>query len=276
VHPIALALALTAAVLHSGWNLVVKSTPDRILGAWHVSGGAGLINVVVLAVVGLPDRQVWWLVLLSSVIQTAYMLLLATAYRVGDMSFVYPIARGSAPLFITAAGILLLSDEVVLLAGIGVVVVALSLGSLAVGASSNKGLGWALATGATVAAYTTVDAASVRIQGSAIPVVAAVFVVHAVMLTAVVAITRGRAAMAESLRDRPLRAGIGAVGSALSYLTVMAATLYAPVGPVTAVREISVILVVAAGRLMLKEPVTRPQLIAIGGCLSGIVMIAVS
>ncbi|MGF1666277.1 MAG: hypothetical protein ACFCVC_08400 [Acidimicrobiia bacterium] len=56
----------------------------------------------------------------------------------------------------------------------------------------------------------------------------------------------------------------------------MAATLYAPVGPVTAVREISVILVVAAGRLMLKEPVTRPQLIAIAGCLSGIVLIAVS
>lgn len=276
MHPAALALALSAAVFHAGWNLIVKSAPDRVLGAWVVSTGGGLINIAVLAVLGLPDRRVWWLIVLSSVVQTAYMILLGTAYRAGDLSFVYPIARGSAPFFITITGYLLLDERIGPLTLLGVVIVVASLGSLTLGGRDRGGLGWALATGASIATYTTIDAVSVRIQGNAIPVVAGVFVIHAIMFTLVMLITRGPAAMAAALRAHPRRSAIGGVGTAMSYVLVMAATLFGPVGPVTAVRESSVILGVAAGRRMLGEKVDRGHLIAVCLCLSGIVLIAAS
>lgn len=276
MNPVAIVLALTAAVFHAGWNLIVKSAPDRVLGAWVVSTGGGLINVVVLAVIGLPDRSVWWLIVLSSVVQTAYMILLGTAYRSGDLSFVFPIARGSAPFFITLTGYLLLGERVGVLTLLGVAIVVTSLVSLTLGGRDRSGLGWALATGASIAAYTTIDAISVRTQGNAIPVVAGVFVIHALMFTVVMLVTRGPVAMVEAVRVNPRRSVIGGFGTAMSYGLVMAATLFGPLGPVTAVRESSVILGVAAGRRMLGEKVDRRHLIAVGLCLSGIVLIAVS
>lgn len=272
----ALALALGAAVLHATWNLFVKSSSDRLVAGFTVSVGAALLNLPIVAWVGLPDREVWGLIGIAAVIQTIYMFLLVAAYKAGDLSFVYPIARGSAPVIVTVAGVAWLDDRVAPLGIVGVLVVAGALALLAVGRRDRSGLGWALATGCTIAIYTTLDAASSRIQGSAIPVVATEFVVHGILLTLAVMVVRSPAQLLGAIRESPIRALFGAAGNAAGYLMVMMAAVIAPVGLVSGVRETSVVFGVAAGRRVLGERVEPRQFAAVLLAVGGIVLMALA
>lgn len=276
MNPLALGLALAAAFLHVVWNLIVKLSSDRLVAAFTVSAGGAVLNLPVLAVVGLPDRKVWGLVILSAIVQTFYMVLLSKAYEKGDMSFVYPVARGFAPLLVTGAGVLLLGDRVGVGGALGVLVVMSALAALATGRNDRSGLGWALATGLTIATYTTIDAAASRIDGSAIPVIGAMFVVHTVFLGAYVASVRGPAALTEMFTGAPLRSLAASVGSATGYLLVMSAAVMAPVGLVAAIRETSVVLGVFAGRRFLAEHVTRLHWVAVGFAVVGTILIGTS
>lgn len=270
----ALALALGAAVLHATWNLFVKASSDRLVAGFTVSVGAALLNIPVVLAVGLPDRRVWPLIGLAAVVQTVYMFLLVSAYKAGDLSFVYPIARGSAPIIVTVAGVMLLGDQVTPLGVAGVLVVAVALILLALGREDRAGLGWALATATTIALYTTLDAASSRIQGSALPVVATEFVVHGVLLTACVLVVRSPAQLLGAIRQSPWHGLVGAAGNALGYLMVMMAAVIAPVGLVSGVRETSVVFGVAAGRRILGEKVEFRQVASVALAVVGIVMAA--
>lgn len=274
--PLALALALAAAVLHAGWNLVVKRSGDRLVSAAAISAGAAAVTLPITLVAGLPDRSVWGLIAVSAVLETVYMVLLATAYEKGDLSFIYPIARGTAPVLVTVAGILLLGDRVTALGLAGVAVVTVALAALARRGARKEGLSWALATGAVIAAYTTIDAAAARGDGSALKVVAAVFLLHAPLLAATVAVLRGRAALARFGRAEWARSLAGGVGSAGAYGLALGATLLAPVGLVSGVRETSVVFGVVAGRSLLGEPVDRRHLTAVLGACAGILMVALS
>lgn len=276
MNPLALGMALAAAFLHVVWNLVVKVSTDRLVAAFTVSAGGALLNLPVLAVVGLPDRKVWGLVMLSAVVQTFYMVLLSKAYEKGDMSFVYPVARGFAPLLVTGAGVLLLGDRVGAGGALGVLVVMIALAALATGRNDRSGLGWALATGLSIATYTTIDAAASRIEGSAIPVVGAMFVVHTVLMGGYVAMVRGPESLVEMFTRAPLRSLAASVGSASGYLLVMSAAVMAPVGLVAAIRETSVVLGVLAGRRFLAEHVTRLHWIAVGCAALGTILIGTS
>ena len=100
----ALALALLAALMHAVWNLLVKSSDDQLVAAWTVVAGASILALPALAFTGLPGRSVWDLILISTGVQVAYVLTLAAAYRVGDLSFVYPLARGTSPVLVSLAG----------------------------------------------------------------------------------------------------------------------------------------------------------------------------
>jgi drug/metabolite transporter (DMT)-like permease len=274
--PLALVLALSAAVLHAGWNLVVKRSGDRLVSAAAISGGAAVVTLPIPLLAGLPDRRVWGLIALSAVLETVYMVLLATAYEKGDLSFIYPIARGTAPVLVTAAGIIVLEDRVTPLGIAGVAVLTAALAVLARRGARREGLTWALATGAVIAAYTTIDAAAARSDGSALKVVAAVFLLHAPLLAATVGVLRGREALARFGRAEWARSLAGGVGSAGAYGLALGATLLAPVGLVSGVRETSVVFGVVAGRSLLGEAVDRRHLLAVLAATAGIVMVGLS
>ena len=198
----ALALALLAAVLHAAWNLVVKSSDDQLVAAWTVVAGAALLALPVLAYTGLPDSAVWDLLLISTVVQVIYVLFLALAYRLGDLSFVYPMARGTSPVLVSLAGVLFLGDEISALGWLGVLTVTTALTFLAWSRVDRSGLWAALATGLMISAYTSIDAAAVREQGDAVSVIAAEFVLLAVTLGLVVLAVRGPVAMLGMVRSR--------------------------------------------------------------------------
>lgn len=271
---VALALVLLAAALHAGWNLLVKASDDQLVAAWTVVAGAAILAVPVLAATGLPERSVWDLILISTIVQVVYVLMLAWAYRIGDLSFVYPLARGTSPVLVSLAGVAFLGDEISTLGWLGVLTVTAALTLLAWRRMDRSGLWAALATGLMIATYTSIDAAAVRQQGEALSVIAAEFVLLGVALGIVVLALRGPGAMLGMVRDDWRKAAIGSVATGTAYLLVMVAALSVPVGLVSGVREISVLIAVIASRLLLHEEVTRSQVWIVTAAAFGIALIA--
>jgi drug/metabolite transporter (DMT)-like permease len=271
----ALALALLAAVMHAVWNLLVKSSEDQLVAGWTVVAGAAILALPVLVLSGLPDRSVWDLILISTLVQVVYVLTLAAAYRVGDLSFVYPLARGTSPVLVSLAGVAFLGDEITPLGWLGVLTVTGALTLLAWRRSDRSGLGAALATGVLISVYTSVDAAAVREQGSALSVIAAEFVLLSIALGLVVLVMRGPGNMLGMVRSDWRKAAVGGFATGVAYLLVMVAALSAPVGLVSGVRETSVLIAVVASRLLLHEEVTRYQLGMVAAAVAGIALIAI-
>ena len=271
----ALTLALLAAVMHAVWNLLVKSSEDQLVAGWTVVAGAGILAVPVLVLSGLPDRSVWDLILISTMVQVVYVLALATAYRIGDLSFVYPLARGTSPVLISLAGVAFLGDEISPLGWLGVLTVTGALTLLAWRRSDRSGLGAALVTGVLISLYTSVDAAAVREQGSALSVIAAEFVLLSIALGLVVILMRGPQAMLGMVRSDWRKAALGGFATGVAYLLVMVAALSTPVGLVSGVRETSVLIAVVASKLLLHEDVTSYQLVMVAAAVAGIALIAI-
>jgi drug/metabolite transporter (DMT)-like permease len=231
----ALALVLAAAVIHAAWNRMLHGAADRLAAA----AVGSVIGAVLLlpATVTLPPVRVWPLVLASGAAEAAYFSFLSAAYRRGELSFTYPVARGIAPFLITLGGWLVLSQSLT---------AARLLGSLALGAGlviiSHAGLAagrgvaiaFAAVTGLTIATYSVIDADAVR---SAAPIgyLGAATMVQAVILLALTKLDWRR--LRGAARDG---AGVG-IGSLAAYLLVLLAYQRAPASPVATLRELSIL-----------------------------------
>src|SRR5688572_5622586 len=155
-------LALGSAVLHAAWNLLIKSSPRRLLAAWGQFLVGGLLFVPVLLVVGVPEAKAFPFLAASSVVHVAYVLALVRAYHHGDFSFAYPLARGGGALLAAVGGVLFLSDVLSGLAWLAIAIVVGGLASLVRPQVSRVALLWAGLTAATIGTYTTLDAAGAR------------------------------------------------------------------------------------------------------------------
>lgn len=241
--PLALALVLLAALLHAGWNLLLHGTDDRLAAATV----AGLVAGIALlpAIILTPPWQVWPLIVLSALAECAYALCLTTAYRLGALSLVYPLARGAAPLLVTLGGWLLLSQQPTPWALAGAAALALGLSSVALAGKRQGGqgaaIGFALLTGVFIATYATIDAGAVR-QVNPVSYLGAVIGLQGIVL---VGVLRGDLAR---LR-RAVWPGIKiAIGSTAAYLLVLLAFQRANAGPVATLREVSVLIGVLLAR----------------------------
>ena len=251
----ALALVLAAAVLHATWNRVLHGAEDRLAAAaaGAVVGAVLLIPVTIAA----PPVRVWPSVLASGAAEAAYFAFLAAAYRRGELSVTYPVARGIAPFLITLGGAAVLGQPLnaarvggSLALGIGLAVIS------QVGLSRGRGVAliFAALTGITIAVYSVIDAGAVR-SASAVGYLGAVTAVQAIVLLAVVRVDWRR--LRASARDG---AGIGAF-SVAAYLLVLLAYQRAPASPVATLRELSILL----GILMARD---RPgKRVWLGGAL---------
>jgi drug/metabolite transporter (DMT)-like permease len=241
----ALGLALAAALVHAVWNLLLAGARDS-QAATAVGMCVGCL-LFAPALLGDVSSEVWPWVIASSALELAYFALLALAYSRFSLSGVYPLARGSAPVFVLVVG-----GVAVLLQAVGVVLVAL--GVLLV-----RGLrrgDWeetllALAVGACIAGYTLVDKEGLRFADP-LPYLELVLVVPAVAYAGWIGRDRLRAAVGV----RTAVAGIGMFGS---YALVLAALRLADAAPVAAVRETSIVIAPFLGAVVLHEAVGRAR-----------------
>lgn len=255
---VAVALALAAAALHGTWNVLVKVSGDpiAIFGRAAVAAAAVATIAVVPAwlILGRPgfSAEAAALCFVSSVLETSYIWLLSTAYRRGEISAVYPIARGSAPLIAVAVGLIVLREQMAPLQLLGVGF--LLAGILAVTISQARGRATlpALLTGVAIAAYTSVDRIGVRLTtpwlyGWLLFTLMAVELVPSIWL-------------ANRVRHAPpvespswSRAGLIGAFMWLGYFLVLWALSLAPLAVVAPVRETSLVAVAVWGVWRLRE-----------------------
>lgn len=272
----ALALALGAAFLHAGWNLMVKAGRDRVLSFWAVTLGSAILNVPLLVVLGLPDPVTARYLVATTILHVIYGLLLVAAYERADLAVIYPIARGVAPLLVAVGGVVWLGDVVGPVGWVGIALVSLGIIGLAITAGVGSGVGWALLTGLAIASYTTVDGAGVRAGDEAVRYIGTMFVLTGIVWTGLVLRRRGTVAAVAHVRTNWREVVFGGLGSAGAYALVMVAALLAPLGLVAGVRETSALIGIFGGYRMLREHVSRRHMVAAVVAVTGTVLIAVS
>ncbi|MGH7760981.1 MAG: EamA family transporter [Candidatus Dormibacteraceae bacterium] len=284
----AIALALAAAVLHGTWNILAKVSADPMLTFQRGTLAAVLLSTPLVAVawlstgrpVPVPAAAGWCA--LSGVLEVTYLWLLAEAYGRGELSAVYPIARGTAPLVAVIAGLGLLHERLsaLQLAGVGI----LLLGILAVTLSQATGRATlpALLTGVAIASYTTIDRVGVRLTtpwlyGWLLIVLMVVGIYFSKWVAA--RLTAGRRlARQELVAPAPIgRAQAVLIGVFMwsGYLLVLWALSLAPLTVVAPVRETSVVGVAVWGVWRLRERNAVPMKLAGAvATLAGVVMVA--
>jgi drug/metabolite transporter (DMT)-like permease len=255
---IVFAAVLTAAVLHAGWNAVVKVGLDRFSAVLLLSMVQSGLALALLGFFPLPAAASWpWLVA-SALLHTGYKLFLVRAYAHGDLSQVYPLARGSAPLLVALVGAALLGEALgppealaVLAIALGVALMALK-GGTDLGSIPPKALAYALGTAMFTASYTLVDGVGARLSGTASGFTLWMFVGDGLAMAAWASAARGPAAFA---RLAPAwRGGLAAGAMSLgSYWIAIWAFTRAPVALVAALRETSVLFAMLIAVFVLRE-----------------------
>ena len=278
-------LILVAACAHAAWNLAAKrgGAGGTAFTFLYLAISAGLLVpiAVVDALVTHEVPNLTWVLAgaVSGVLQTAYFLLLQRGYAAGDLSVVYPLARGTGPLLSVVFAILLLHERVTgwALAGAAAVVCGvfvIGLGRTS-GAKLGPSVGYALATGVTIASYTLWDGNAVTTLG--VPPLAEYgigAIVEAGLLLPY-ALTH-RPAVAANWREHRNPALVVAVLAPLSYILVLYAMRLAPVALVAPARELSIVIGGILAWRVLGEPNPARRLAGAAIVLTGIVTLAVS
>jgi len=295
VPPLAIGLVLVAAVLHAGWNVLLKTSGDPLRTAVRLQaiGTAVLVPAGIAAwfAFGRPavEPAGVGLAFISGILEAAYFICLSAAYGRGDLSLVYPIARGSAPLAAILFGVGLLGERLGLPAALGVA--SLVAGILlvarpwrafrAAGAEHRGAIGFALATGATIAAYSAVDRVAVRIvapwmYGAMLAVFATT------ILGTSVVVGRRVGLLGPPPRVRPTSAwrdGAAGVLSLSAYLMILFAYSIAPLAAVAPLRESGIVLAAAWGALRMGEANGRREagmrIVAAGLVVLGAILLAI-
>ncbi len=252
---------LFGAVLHAGWNALVKSSGDKSLDTALVHLLGAVVALPLLLWVGLPNAAAWPYIATSLVIHVGYYIALAGAYQHGELGLTYPIMRGFAPLLVALGSSTFIGEAPSGLAWLGIV--AITTGVALVGLAHpgealhhRKALAYAFANAAIIAVYTVVDGKGVRLAGSAAQYVMLLFVLDGVAYPLMQWCKRDAAAkqvaLAYAKKRWPL-AMLGGTASIGSYAIALWAMTKAPVASVAALRETSVLFAVALGTFLLKE-----------------------
>jgi phosphonate utilization associated putative membrane protein len=268
---------LVGALLHAGWNTLVKSSGDKELDIALVHFLGAMVSLPLLWAFGLPPREAWPFIGASLVVHIAYYLTLNGAYQHGDLGVTYPIMRGSAPMLVALGSATVLGESLTAAAWVGVA--GITTGVLMVGLARpaealhhGRAVAYALANACVIATYTFVDGQGVRASGaaggSAASYVVLLFVLDGFPYPALVLARRGpaqRAAMWAYARQRWLLATVGGLASLGSYGIALWAMTRAPVAAVSAMRETSVLFATVLSVWVLKEPFGRQR--ALGACV---------
>jgi drug/metabolite transporter (DMT)-like permease len=273
------AAVLFAALLHAGWNALVKLGLDRFSSILFLALVQGAIALALLPFFALPAPAAWPWVLAGAALHSGYKLFLIRAYGHGDLSQVYPLARGAVPLIVTASGALFLGE------GMGwprlVAVLAIAAGIMLMarrerGAAglTRLGLAFALGTACFTAAYTIADGVGARIAGTASGFTMWLFVLDGLLMLGWGMATRGRAVILALLPA--WRRGLAAGGMSLgSYWIAIWAFTQAPLAMVAALRETSVLFAMLIAFFLLEERVGKWRWAAGALILAGIVLMRV-
>ncbi len=269
-----LGAVLLGALLHAGWNALVKSSTDKSLDMALIHLIGSVLAIPLVALVGWPRVEAWPFIGASVLIHIGYYIATTQAYKHGDLGLTYPLMRGVAPLLVALSATFTLGETLTPLAWAGIL--GICCGVLVLGLSRQalhapKAVGFALANAVIIAIYTVVDGLGVRASGNALQYIATLFLLDGLPFGLLMLARRGRAMGHYARRRWPL-ATLGALASLGSYGIALWAMTQAPVATVAALRETSVLFAVLLGTWLLKEAFTLRRLLGscaiVGGVMS--------
>ncbi|MEK7245610.1 MAG: EamA family transporter [Pseudomonadota bacterium] len=270
-------LILLAAFAHAAWNALVKASGDQILTFTMLRAVALAGGTVGALLAPLPAAAVWPYLIASALVHNVYYLLLLYSYRHGDLSLVYPIARGGAPVMLVAIAIPLAGEIPGPSGALGVALISAGIFALAFARGLPKGsdgtaIALAAATAVSVVAYTVIDGLGARRSGNAFGYAAWLFILESLPFLVFAAGWRARA-LVEHTRRAWRRGLAGGLLMMLTYGLVIYAFTQGPLAYVSALRETSILFAAIIGAVTLKESFGGRRIAAAAVIVAGIALL---
>ncbi len=266
---------IAAALLHALWNGLIKLEVSKLTAMLLLTMVQGIIGLVVALNRDLPAKEICFWLLGSGVFHTLYKLFLAYAYDQGDLSRVYPIARGAAPLVVLVIAAIFLNDRMGGPEYAGVVVLGAGILLMARGVfrcnERRRLLPLALGSALATAGYSLVDGMGARVAGDAVTYVAWLFVLDALFFTPTCLALRGRQVLHASRRTWLVCSGAATASYSAYAITVWAMT-QAPLALVAALRETSILFAVLIGWTLFGERMDRGKAVAALLIVAGVIL----
>ena len=272
------AAVIAAAAMHAGWNALLKVRLDPFLAIVLVAVCSGIEALPLLVVFGWPRSEAWPWLLASLTLHLGYYVALTEAYRRADMSQIYPIARGGAPLLTAIASVTILREPLGVLPALGIGllaggVVLMSLKGRRVGTAFDPvALAFALVTALIICGYTLLDGMGARTAQDPHAYSAALFVLGAIPPLLLAVWRRGFSGLKPALGFLLPGAAGGAMSLGAYWIAIWAMTV-APIALVAALRESSVLFAALIAVVFLKEPLSPIRVLAAALILSGLALI---
>jgi drug/metabolite transporter (DMT)-like permease len=268
---------ITAALVHASWNSLVKASTDKTLAMGAIVIGHVPIAVIILPFATIPDSKSipYWVT--GIVLHFGYQLFLLKSYEHGDLTKVYPIARGTAPLLVGLFSLIVLGVElsnakILSIIIIGVAVISLAFGQKSDGQTRRSASTFALITGLFIASYSLIDGLGARVAGTSLGFFCLLAIGNGFLMVAYLARKAPK-----TLKNLPhyglSHLLIGGTGSFTAYALVIWAFTKAPIALVTALRETSIVFAFFMGVFFLKEPPSLIKLIASTAILMGVALL---
>jgi drug/metabolite transporter (DMT)-like permease len=272
-----LAATLGAACAHAGWNSIAHAIPDKVASFTLVNAGALLCAIPLVVLAAPPNARCWGYLGASVALHVAYNGLLMLSYRLGDFSQTYPLARGTSPLVVLLLAAVFAGEMPGPGQFAGVALISVGLGSLVLagrhgGSYDRRAVLAAVATGLTIAGYTTVDGIGVRLSGSTFGYTGWLMLTESAVVPSV-ALARRRRRLLPALRPVWHIGLLGGALSVLAYGLVLWAQTRGALATVAALRESSIILAAVIGSVVFHERFGWARIVAAGCVTLGIIVL---
>ena len=277
MEPNVFLLVIFAAILHAIWNVMVKNFKDKVISVSAIVFGSVPMAIVVMLFLPLPTLESVPYIILSAIIHQGYQYNLISAYKIGDFTRVYPIARGTGPIVATLVSIIFLGLLItklqilsIVLICFGIIILGLFSGSLI---KNNKAVTYSLATGFFIGIYSLADGYGARISLSPLSFLGWSFILNAMIFPFVLKSMNYSNVFSRVMKEAKLIFWIGGTISYIVYGIVVWSFTMAPIPLVGALRESSVVFSILIGFFFLKERITILKVVSILVIFSGIVLL---
>lgn len=278
---LAILLLVAAAILHTGWNLILKRSKDKYVASWWMVVSGGIVAAFALVFTGLPAREMWKFAVFSILAEAIYFITLSYAYHDNEFSLIYPIARGTAPAFLTLWSFLFLHESPTTggLVGLGFIISGLFIIGISALAGTRikgihlRGVAVAVFIALLISIYTVIDGAAVK-HGYAPAYVMTMFVLVPIPITPFIIRKYGWSYLWEEFKSQGIRLPLMGLLGVAAYLLAVIAYSIAPLNYSGSIREISVVFGALAGWLFLKEKMVRMRVAGAVIIFAGVLVIA--
>tara|TARA_B100000131_G_scaffold250722_1_gene244139 strand:- start:101 stop:943 length:843 start_codon:yes stop_codon:yes gene_type:complete len=270
-------LVIFAAILHAVWNGMVKNFEDKVISVSAIVFGHVPVAIIVMLFLPLPTLESVPYIILSAVIHQGYQYYLISAYKIGDLTRVYPIARGTGPIVATLISIIFLSLLITKFQTLSIILICFGIITLGlfseISIKNNKAIIYSLATGFFIGMYSLADGYGARISLSPLSFLGWSFILNAMIFPIILKYMGYSNVFSRVIKEAKLIFWAGGTLSYVVYGIVVWSFTKAPIPLVGALRESSIVFSILIGFFFLKERITFVKVLAILLIFAGVVLL---